>query len=116
LVGEIRDEFDRLPVHAVESGIGWVVGGGTYLSQLQSMAGIDLPDLPPEIAADLPDVPTLADWVNAYLKRPVQAGEVLELEKWRIVVRKVRRQKVQEAQIAPSRSDERSSSQTGRVG
>ncbi len=115
LVGEIQDEFDRLPVHAVESGIGWVVGGGTYLSQLQSLAGIQLPDLPPEMASTLPEVPTLADWVNAYLKRPVQAGEVLELEKWRIVVRKVRRQKVQEAQIAPIRPDEPPAVQTGRV-
>ena len=28
LVGEIQDEYDRLPVHAVPSGWAWVVGGG----------------------------------------------------------------------------------------
>ena len=31
LVGDIQDEYDRLPVHAVPSGWAWVVGGGVSL-------------------------------------------------------------------------------------
>ena len=31
LVGDIQDEYDRLPVHAVPSGRAWVVGGGVSL-------------------------------------------------------------------------------------
>lgn len=101
LVGEIQDEFDRLPIHAVKTGVGWVVGGGTTLAHLTQFAGVQLPEHPAE--ADFPSshAHTLAEWVDAHLGRPVQAGEVLEVGKWRIVVRKVRRNKVQEAQIAP---------------
>lgn len=110
LVGEIHDEFDRLPTHAVRSGSGWVVGGGTLLSQLREAAAIRLPmaaPVLPVVAAsngmsdERPrgDDPTLADWVDQYLGRAVQAGEVIETPEWRLVVRKVRRKKVQEAQI-----------------
>lgn len=108
LVGEIHDEFDRLPTHAVRSGAGWVVGGGTFLSQLRDSAAISLPRVEPSEPDPStmldrsynPIDPTFADWVNEYLGRPVKAGEVIETPEWRIVVRKVRRKKVQEAQIA----------------
>ncbi len=94
LVGEIEDEYDRLPAHAAKSGKGWVVGGGISLERLRELTAQDL-------KADLPnpDVRHLSDWVIGHLARPVSGGEVLERGDLRVVVRKVRRQKVLEAQV-----------------
>ncbi len=52
LVGEIQDEYDRLPVHAVPSGWAWVVGGGLGLGRLKELTGIDLAADPPEMIAE----------------------------------------------------------------
>jgi putative hemolysin len=42
LVGEIQDEYDRLPTHVTPSGEGWVVGGGVSLAKLAETTGIEL--------------------------------------------------------------------------
>ncbi len=47
LVGDIQDEYDRLPVHAVPSGWAWVVGGGLALPRLKELTGLDLASQPP---------------------------------------------------------------------
>jgi putative hemolysin len=98
LVGEIEDEYDRLPAHIIRSGDAWVVGGGVPIVRLQQNTGIDL-------AADRPpgQVDTLNDWVAGHLSREVRGGDVLERNGLRVVVRKVRRQKVQEAQVSGQR-------------
>jgi len=95
LVGDIQDEYDRLPAHAVASGSAWVVGGGSSLAHLKETAGIDLTD-------DLPAGGTrnLNDWVVGHLGRPVLGGDVIERGEIRVVVRKVRRHAVQEAQVS----------------
>ncbi|MBI1901811.1 MAG: HlyC/CorC family transporter [Planctomycetia bacterium] len=94
LVGEIEDEFDRLPAHATRSGEAWVVGGGMSLERLRELSGIDL-------RADVPanGARTVNDWVVGHLGKPVRGGEILTRPSVRLVVRKVRRQKVQEAQV-----------------
>jgi putative hemolysin len=94
LVGEIEDEFDRLPAHAVASGNRWIVGGGISLARLKELTGIDLVNDQPERAKQL-----LNDWMSDELGRAVQLGEVMQRDGLRIVVRKVRRNKVQEAQL-----------------
>jgi putative hemolysin len=95
LVGDIQDEYDRLPAHTVASGNAWVVGGGTSLARLQEAAGIDLTgDLPAGGARNL------NDWVVGHLGRPVLGGEVIERGAIRVVVRKTRRHRVQEAQVS----------------
>jgi putative hemolysin len=95
LVGDIQDEYDRLPAHAVASGNAWVVGGGTSLARLKETAGIDLTgDLPPG------DTRNLNQWVAGHLGRPVRGGDVIERGGIRVVVRKVRRHTVQEAQVS----------------
>ncbi|MGE3317001.1 MAG: hemolysin family protein [Planctomycetaceae bacterium] len=96
LVGEIEDEHDRLPTHAAESKAGWVVGGGIGLPRLKEVSGIDL-------AADMPNgrVRNLSHWVEGHLGRPVRGGDILERGNYRILVRKLRRQEVLEAQISP---------------
>jgi putative hemolysin len=98
LVGEIHDEYDRLPSYVTKSGNSWVVGGFATLSHIREACGIELP---------VPDngVPltTVNEWVLQRLGKPVQGGEILSADGVRIIVRKVRRQRVLEAQIASDR-------------
>jgi putative hemolysin len=95
LVGDIQDEYDRLPAHAVASGDAWVVGGGTSLARLKETAGIDLTgDLPAD------ETRNLNQWVAGHLGRPVRGGDEIERGGIRVVVRKVRRHTVQEAQVS----------------
>ena len=94
LVGDIEDEFDRLPAHAARSGSGWVVGGGITPEKLREATGLDLPT-PPEGRA----VRHLSDWVSAQLAQSLRGGEIVETPGLRVVVRKVRRQRVLEAQV-----------------
>jgi putative hemolysin len=94
LVGEIEDEFDRLPAHVAKSGTGWVVGGGITPEKLREATGLVLPP-----RSDGPAVRHLSDWVVGQIPHPLRGGEVVEKDGVRVVVRKIRRQKVQEAQI-----------------
>lgn len=96
LVGEIEDEYDRLPTNLVRSGVAWISGGGVSLERLKSVAGIDLS------VDQVPGPSTLSDWVSHRLGREVRGGDVVAHGPVRIVVRKVRRNKVQEAQISPA--------------
>lgn len=97
LVGEIHDEFDRLPAHITSSGTGWVVGGGTSLAQLAKITGVELPV---ETDSHTPPPTTLNEWVVKHLGRPVDRGEEVNIDGVRILIRKERRQAVQEAQLS----------------
>ena len=99
VVGDIQDEYDRLPVHAMPSGWTWVVGGGLSLGRLKELSGIDLAADPPPTFPE-GGVRTVSDWVIGHLQRPIDGGEIVERPNVRLVVRKVRRQKVMEAQVA----------------
>ncbi|MGL4552655.1 MAG: hemolysin family protein [Gemmataceae bacterium] len=93
LVGDIQDEFDSLPTHVAASGRGWVVGGGVSATKLFEATGLTLP-------AGAEPAPTVSAWVASRLHpEPVRGGEVVKAAGVRVVVRKVRRQKVQEAQV-----------------
>jgi putative hemolysin len=95
LIGDIQDEYDLLPMHVVPSGVGWVAGGGISLSHLRELTGIDLSqDLPPQGAVNL------NSWIAGHLGKPARGGEILERNGLRIVVRKVRRKQVLEAQVS----------------
>lgn len=95
LVGEIEDEYDRLPAHIAATGNAWVVGGGVPLERLKAMTHMNLiDDLPPDSAH------TVSEWVIGHLGHDVEGGETVEHGGWRVVVRKVRRKKVQEAQVS----------------
>jgi magnesium and cobalt exporter, CNNM family len=95
LVGEIHDEYDRAPSHVAESGSGWVMGGGISLDRLVQVTGVDL---------DRESIPaewrTLHDWIRGRLGRPVRGGDIVRNSGLRVLVRKVRRQQVLEAQVA----------------
>jgi putative hemolysin len=93
LVGEIQDEFDRLPGHVKPSGTSWVVGGGVGLPKLKEATGIQLSgdgDASPK---------TLSDWVTGRLGGPVRGGESVRQGDVTVIVRSVRRQHVHEAQV-----------------
>lgn len=95
LVGEIHDEFDRLPTHITAAGPNWVVGGGAQLSQIEQLTGF-------KFATDdmHPPPHVLNDWIVRRLGRLVERGEQIQLDGLRIVVRKERRKNVQEAQLS----------------
>ncbi len=97
-VGDIQDEYDRLPVHVMPSGQAWVLGGGLTIVRLKELTGIDLAADPP---AKSPEggVRTVSDWILGHLSGGVRGGDVIQRPGLRVVVRKVRRQKVLEAQI-----------------
>jgi putative hemolysin len=101
LVGEIQDEYDRLPVHAMPSGEAWVVGGGLSVARLKEVSGIDLAAIPPQLAPE-GSVRTVSDWVIGQTKGRFHSGDIIDRGRIRLVVRKVRRQKVFEAQIGSS--------------
>lgn len=94
LVGDIGDEYDHLPGHVVRSGRGWVVGGGVTPERFQQVSGIALPP-----AAGDGQPRHLSEWVARMTAAPLQGGEVVQAGSVRVVVRKVRRQNVLEAQI-----------------
>ncbi|MBN2578614.1 MAG: HlyC/CorC family transporter [Pirellulales bacterium] len=94
LVGDIEDEYDRLPTHCTPSGKSWVVGGGIGLARLRELTGLDLTgDLPPQGAV------TLSDWFSGHLNRPPRGGDEINRRGIRAVLRKIRRNKVMEAQV-----------------
>ncbi|HEX3869140.1 MAG TPA: hemolysin family protein [Pirellulales bacterium] len=95
LIGDIQDEYDRAPTHVAESGAGWVMGGGVSLDRLEQETGVflDRKSLPA-------DCRTLQDWVRYELDRPVRGGDIVRNSGLRVLVRKVRRQKVLEAQVS----------------
>jgi putative hemolysin len=94
LVGEIHDEFDRIPTHLNKSGDGWIAGGFVSLTQLREVAGIDLKPI-----GDKP-LYTLNDWVVESLERPPKGGDTIQTANCRIVVRKTRNVMVQEASLS----------------
>lgn len=98
LVGEIYDEFDRLPAHLTPLGQGWIAGGFVSLVRLLSTTGINL-----QPVSEKP-IYTLNDWIVERLGHPPRGGEEVEADGCRVMVRKVRNIHVQEAflsQIEP---------------
>ncbi len=89
LVGEIEDEFDRLPAHIHPCPSGWIMGGGVPMTTVASTVGFDWS------AKFTGHVPTLAEWCSR-----LNAGETLESDNLRIIPRKFRRKKVSEAIVS----------------
>jgi putative hemolysin len=111
LLGDIQDEYDLLPIHVVRSGPGWLVGGGIALRRLKEITGIDL-ELPKEdtvltteedelVALNQPNAVNLNSWVCDQLGHLPNGGDSLNYHGVRVMIRKVRRQRVLEAFITP---------------
>lgn len=102
IVGEIYDEFDRLPSHLVPFGGGWIAGGFVPLPRLHSETGVELRPLSEKPAL------TLNDWITERLERPPRRGDQIEVEHARVIVRKVKQVLVQEALVLPRAEEEAS--------
>ncbi|HUG90403.1 MAG TPA: hemolysin family protein [Planctomycetaceae bacterium] len=94
LVGELEDEFDRLPrmIHPLTGGL-WMVGGGVPLSELNRALGLGLPEVKL----------TLSSWLQRELGPTPKPGQRLNVDSAVLTVRRVRRGKVFE--VAVSRAD-----------
>jgi putative hemolysin len=94
LVGEIEDEFDRLPTHIHPCPTGWIMGGGVPMTTAASTAGLDWS------AKFTGRSPTLAEWCAQTLGAPLKGGETIESDNLRVTPRKFRRKKLQEAIVS----------------
>jgi putative hemolysin len=91
MVGEIEDEFDRLPNHIHPYGNQWLMGGAVPMSMVSRTLGIDCPACVPD--GDL----KLADWCQRQSTKPFNGGEVISAGAFQITVKKLRRKKISEA-------------------
>lgn len=91
MVGELEDEFDRLPrhVHSLSGGT-WMFGGGVLMSEVAAKLG----GQPAGISG------TLAAWMEKNLGQPPRPGLVLRHEGIEFAVRRVRRGRLFEASAA----------------
>ncbi|MDE2222258.1 MAG: HlyC/CorC family transporter [Candidatus Omnitrophica bacterium] len=95
MVGEIEDEFDRLPTHIHPYGSQWLVGGAVPMSTLAKTVGVNWSS---HNDGDL----KLADWCQRQMSRPFNGGEVITAGGFQVTVRKLRRKKISEAFVAKS--------------
>ncbi|MGE0268947.1 MAG: hemolysin family protein [Candidatus Omnitrophota bacterium] len=94
LVGEIEDEYDRLPTHIHAYGSSWILGGGAPMSAVY--ATILKQNFVPD--SKVPGI-SFSEWINKRLGRPLQSGETFQIETITITVRKLRRKKLYEAVV-----------------
>ncbi len=88
LVGELEDEFDRLPrhVHSLSGGT-WMFGGGVPVTEAIAKLGGS-----PVTAGG-----TLAAWMEPQLEQPPRPGQTVHHDGLKFVVRRVRRGRIFEA-------------------
>lgn len=95
LVGEIEDEFDRLPTHIHPCGEAWIMGGGVPMSTVASTAGLPWPS-----ASGAGRIPTLSEWCTQHARPTLRGGEAVEADNLHVLPRKFRRKKVLEATVS----------------
>jgi magnesium and cobalt exporter, CNNM family len=95
LVGDIQDEFDRLPRHISPAGHQLVVGGGVQLGVLRDALKRA------DIGSGLPPNTTLNDWLNHDRTEPLKGGDMVVIDRIWSQVRKVRRRRITEALLDP---------------
>ncbi len=93
LVGEIHDEFDRIPSFLNRVGRGWIAGGFVPLARIREETGIEL-----AVDSEKP-IYTLSDWITEKLDRPPRGGDRIEAGDYEVIIRKVRHILVQEAYL-----------------
>ncbi|MEY3025964.1 MAG: hypothetical protein RLZZ238_861 [Planctomycetota bacterium] len=91
LIGDVEDEFDRLPRHAhALSGGTWLFGGGVPMNEVSRLLDGALP----------PGTGSLASFIEVQLGEMPRGGQVLRRDRFEILVRRVRRGRVFEASIS----------------
>ena len=97
LVGEIEDEFDRLPAHVHPCGAAWIMGGGVPMNTVAATAGVPWPTKP-----EGGRVIILAEWSAQHAPPGFKGGEAFECDGLRVVARKFRRKRLMEATVSPA--------------
>jgi putative hemolysin len=95
LVGDIEDEFDRVPNHIHAFAGGWIMGGGVLMSIVAQTTATELGLKDPN--------ERLCDWCARQAPegvRSLMGGEILEAGALRVTIRKFRRHKVSEVAVA----------------
>lgn len=95
LVGDIQDEFDRLPKHISPSGQQLVVGGGVTLAQLRDSLKRN------DLGGELPGNTTVNEWLNHGREDNLKGGDMIIHDGVWAQVRKVRRRRITEALLDP---------------
>jgi putative hemolysin len=92
VLGELEDEFDRLPrmCHEVSGGT-WMVGGGLSLKEMDQRMKLNMENVGPE---------TISDWFISKLNKTPRAGDVVRAFDRTFQVRRMRRGKVFELSIS----------------
>jgi len=98
LVGELEDEFDRLPrmLHPLSGGV-WMVGGGILVQELSDKLGLPMPSFRGTPSA----------WLIESLGRIPRTGKIVRQIDVEFTVRRTRRGKVFEVSVAMRREPER---------
>jgi putative hemolysin len=92
LVGDIHDEYDRLPAYVYAIGEGVLAGGGATLGELTKALG-------GAAFAGSDAKMTLADWVERVKGATARSGDTLQADGVDVLVRKVRRNRVAESVV-----------------
>lgn len=98
VVGQILDEYDKLPTYIHPYGRGWIMGGGVSLEKIAQVTGLTLKN--PHEAS--PSINTLAQWCRHVRREGLKGADTFEDEGLTITPRKFRRKEVLEAFIAIS--------------
>ncbi|MDA0834722.1 MAG: hemolysin family protein [Planctomycetota bacterium] len=90
LVGDLEDEFDRLPrmIHTLSGGT-WMIGGGTTMSEVAQL----LEGLPLEVTG------TVSSWLLTRFNRAPNPGESYREGHYEFIVRRIRRGKIFEVAV-----------------
>lgn len=93
LVGDIQDEYDKLPASVHAHLNGWMVGGGTLMNVVASVLGV------PAIQGQTQEnrMLTLSEWCQLQKNGLLKSGEMIEKENLTVFVRKLRRKRLLEA-------------------
>lgn len=92
LVGDIDDEYDRLPAQIYPVGGGWLVGGGATLEDVADAIGR-------EISPQADPTMLLANWINRKSQRPLRSGDIIAENGVEVLVRKIRRNRITETLV-----------------
>ncbi len=94
VVGDIQDEYDRLPTYVHPYLSGWLMGGGVPMTLVASTTGLE--KLTPVLVPSQGRGPTLAEWCVKQKGETLKSGETFETEGLLITVRKLRRNQLSE--------------------